>query len=161
MLAAYNWFLAHLGQSPEESIEKAFEMVQKALSVDESDATSLALLSSIYVVMRQYEKAIDAGERSIALAPNASVGYGNLGSTLCYAGRIDEGIDILKQGIRLNPFPDQLFFLNLGRCNRQRGQYEEALIAYKKALSLSPNNIFNHMSLAAIYALLDRQGEAE
>jgi len=160
-LAAYNWYLAHLGQSPKESIAKAFKMIQKALSLDESDASSLALLSSIYVVMRQYEKAISAGEKSIALAPNASIGYANLGSTLCYAGNIDEGIDKLKQGIRLNPFPDYLHFLNLGRCYRQKEQYEEALIAYKKALPLSPNNIFNHMSLAAIYALLDRQEEAE
>jgi len=83
-----------------------------------------------------------------------------LGSTLCYAGRIDEGIDNLKQGIRLDPFPPYWYFYQLGLCYRQKGQYEEALTAYQKALQQNPDNLLNYLSLAAIYILLDRQEEA-
>ncbi len=110
--------------------------------------------------MKQYENSIAAGERAVALVPNGSLAHAALGSNLCYAGRIDEGIDQLKQGIRLDPFPDFWYFHHLGRCYRQKGQYEEALTAYQKALQRGPDALMNHMGLAAIYALLDRQEEA-
>jgi len=133
-LAYYNWGLAMMGKSPRESIAKAFKLAQKALSLDESDSRTHALLGSVYLLMRQYEKAIAAGERSVALNPNGAMVHGLLGNTLSFAGRPDEAIAHLKQGIRLNPFPAYWYFLHLGRCYRQKGQYEEALTAYKKAL---------------------------
>ncbi len=160
-LAWYNWYLAHAGISPKVSITKAFKLAQKALSLDESDAMAYSLLGAIYTVMRQYEKAIAAGEKSVELDPNGAIAHVNLGGTLCYAGRIDEGIDRFKQANRLNPYPDFLYLVNLGRCYRQKGEYEKALEEYQKAHRLSPDNIFSNMSLAAIYALLDRQEEAE
>jgi adenylate cyclase len=86
--------------------------------------------------------------------------HGLLGNTLSFADRPDEAIDHLKQGIRLNPFPAYWYFLHLGRCYRQKGQYEEALTALKKALHRSPDALVNHAVLAAIYILLDRQEEA-
>jgi adenylate cyclase len=160
-LAWYNWSLAMWGESPQEFIAKAFKLAQKALSLDESDSYSHALLGTIYLFMRQYEKAITSGERSVELEPNGALVHGTLGSTLCYAGRIDEGINQLKQGIRLNPFPAYWYFLSLGRCYRQKGQYEEALTAYQKALQRSPDALINHASLAGLYVLLDRQEKAE
>ena len=111
-------------------------------------------------MMRQYEKAITAGERAVVLEPNGALAHAALGSTLCYAERINEGIDKLKQAIRLDPFPDYWYFLHLGRCYRQKGQYEEALIQYKKALQRSPYALLSNVSLAAIYVLLGRQEEA-
>ena len=51
-LAWYNWYLAHAGKSPEESITKAYKLVQKALALDESDAIAHALLGQIYTKMR-------------------------------------------------------------------------------------------------------------
>jgi len=140
---------------------KALKMAHKALSLDGSDADIHALLSTIFTWIRQYEKAIAAGEQSVALNPNGARGHINLGSALCYAGNINEGIDQINQAIRLNPFPNYFYFYNLGRCYRQKGLYKESLAEFKKALQRSPENIHNHMSLAAIYALLDRHEEAE
>jgi len=160
VLGWYNWWLAMQGKSPQESIAKAFELAQKALSIDETDAYSHALLGSVYLLMRKYEKAIATGERSVELDPNGAMVHGLLGSTLGYADRLDEAISHLKQGIRLNPFPAYWYFLHLGRCYRQKGQYEEALTAVKKALHSSPDALAIHMNLAAIYIFLDRQEEA-
>jgi len=110
--------------------------------------------------MKQHEKSIAAGERAVELEPNGSLVHAALGNTLCYAGRIDEGIDQLKQAIRLDPFPPLWYFFHLGRCYRQKGQYEDALTEFRKALQRSPDALMNHMGLAVIYALLDRQEEA-
>ena len=112
---------------------------------------------------RQYEKAIAAGEKSVELDPNSAYCHGLLGSMLCYADRLDEGIDQLKHGIRLNPFPSYWYYLHLGRCYRQKGQYEEAATALKKAVDRYPDAWINHMALSAVYILLDRneEGHAE
>jgi len=160
ILAYYNWGLAMMGKSPRESIAEGFKLAQKALFLDESDSRIHALLGSVYLLMRQYEKAIAAGERSVALDPNGAMVHGLLGNTLSFADRPDEAIVHLKQGIRLNPFPAYWYFLHLGRCYRQKGQYEEALTAYKKALHRSPDALVTHAVLAALYVLLDRQEEA-
>jgi adenylate cyclase len=160
ILAWYNWYLASIGTSPRESIGKAFKLAQKALSLDESDAYSHALLGSIYLMMRKYEKAIAAGERSIELDPNGAMAHGLLGMTLCYADRPDEAIVYLKQGIRLNPFPAYWYFLRLGQSYIQKGQYKEALTAYKKAIQRAPDSFATHAHLAVTYVLLHRQEEA-
>jgi len=160
-LAVYNWTLAMHGKSPRESIANAFKHAQKALSLDESSAMSHAILGNVYLLMRKYEKAIATGERSVELEPNGAIVHVLLGSTLGYAGRLDEAIGHLNQGIRLNPFPPSWYFLHLGRCYRQKGQYAKALTEVEKALHRSPDAIMNYVSLAAIYVFLNRQEEAE
>jgi TolB-like protein/regulator of sirC expression with transglutaminase-like and TPR domain len=159
-LAWHYWYLTLGGTRPQESIGKAFNLAQKALSFDESDAHSHALLGAIYLVMRQYEEAIAAGERSIALYPNGALVHGLLGRTLIFAGRPDEATAHLKQGIRLNPFPAYWYYRHLGLCYMHHGQYEMALTELKKALHRSPDSVINNLSLAVIYILLDRQEEA-
>ena len=155
------WALALSGKSPRESITKAFELAQKALSLDKSNPSAHALLSIVYLAMRQYEKAIASGEHGVALIPNGAFNHGTLGVTLSYAGRLDEAIGHLKQGIRLDPFPDYYYYNNLGRCYRMKGQYEDALSEFKKALQVSPEDQGSLLNLASIYVLLDRQEEAD
>ena len=140
----------HGGKSPQENIEKAFRLAQKALSIDESDSMIHALLGSVYLVMRKYEKAIAEGVRSVELDPNGAMAHGLLGLTLSYAEREDEAIGYLKQGIRLNPFPEYWNFYHLGRCYRMKGKYEEALAAFKKVIHLAPDSIFGYISLASV-----------
>jgi adenylate cyclase len=161
LLAVYYWSLATIiGKSPREAFTKAFELAQKALALDESDSICRAILGSIYVSLRQYEKAIAAGERSIELEPNGAMVHGLLGRTLSYAGRPDEAIDHLKQGIRLNPFPAYWYFFHLGRCYNLKGQNEEALATYKKALQRAPDFLYTHVGITGTYSLLGREEEA-
>jgi adenylate cyclase len=155
------WRRAMHGISPRENIKTAFELAQKALSLDESNPFSYALLNAVYLAIRKHEKAIAAGKRSVALDPNGAFNHGMLGMTLSFAGRPDEALYHVKQGIRLDPFPEYWYFYHLGRCYLMKGQYEKALTAYKKALHLNPDTLINHLALAITYTLLDRQEEAE
>ena len=154
------WYLATAGKSPQENLKKAFELTQKALSIDESFASAHAILGSIYLMMRKHEKAIAAGKRSIELDPNGALVHGFLGMSLSFAGRQDEAIGYFKKGLRLNPFPEYWYFGGLSRCYILKGQYDDALKAAKKGLLRNPDASGNYRRLAVIYALLNRQEEA-
>jgi TolB-like protein/Tfp pilus assembly protein PilF len=160
LLGWYYWQLAMWGISPRESIEKGFKLTQKALAMDESDELSYAVLGHIYLKMRKYEKAIESGKRSVELFPSGAMVHTLFGRTLCDAGQLDEGIASIKQGGRLNPFPDYWYYTYLGNCYNQKGQHEDALTEYKKALQRAPESPQIHGSLAITYILLDREEEA-
>jgi len=161
LLGWYNYQKAMRGISPGESINLGFKMSQKALSLDESDSSSHALLGSIYLLMRKYEESIASAERAVELNPNGAMNNALLGNAFGYAGRLDEAAAHLKKAIRLNPFPPYWYYLNLGRIYWQKGHYEEAIIELKKAVQCSPDSYFNYLLLAAVYMSLDRQEEAE
>ena len=148
------------GISPKENIKKAFMLAQKALSMDKADWLSHCLMGSIYLLMRKYEEAISSGKRSVELAPNAAVAHALLGITLTYAGRVDEAIAQIKQAMRLDPFPAYYCYLTLGQCYSQKGQYEDAIAEFKKALQRAPNSPLIHASLAVNYTLAGREDEA-
>jgi len=156
----YHRHLATFGVSPKENLKKAFMWSKKALAMDESDGFAHALLGYIYQKMRKYEKAIESGKRSVELQPNGALVHHLYGGTLNTADRVDEAIAYIKKAIRLNPFPPFYYYYNLGQCYGQKGQYEDALREYKKALQHAPEAPFIHGSLATTYILLGRDEEA-
>jgi adenylate cyclase len=160
IMAWHQWYLAKVGKSPRESMATAFKLAQKVRHMDESDSSSHALLGQIYLLMRKYEEAIAAGQRSVELDPNGAMARGLLGMTLSFADRPDEAIGQFNHAIRLNPFAPYWYFYRLGQSYMQKGEYEEALTAYKKALQRAPDAFSTHAHLAVLYVLLNRQEEA-
>jgi adenylate cyclase len=159
-LGYHYWWLALIGKSPRENIKKAFELSQKAISLDESDPAARELLASVYLSMRQYDKAIAEGERAIELDPNGADVYAKFGQTLLFAGRPDEAIGYIKKGMRLNPFPESWYFNDVGRCYILKGQYEKAVTEFNKGHNSAPKSPWPHLGLAVAYSLLERQEEA-
>jgi len=56
-------------QSPDQSLARAFELVQKAISLDNTNGAAYSVLSWLYATKRQYEKAIAESERAVSLNP--------------------------------------------------------------------------------------------
>ena len=135
-------------------------MSQKALSLDESESSSHALMGSIYLLKRKYEEAIASGKQAVELNPNGAMIHALLGNTFGYAGYFDEAIAQLKQAIRLNPFPAYYYYYHLGRCYNQKGRYEDALAEFKKAVKRAPDHGHLHIALAVTYMLINREEEA-
>jgi adenylate cyclase len=146
--------------SPRETLEKAVELSQKALSIDDSIPRAHALLSDLYSAKRDHDKAVAEGERAVALDPNGAGAHEFYALSLVYAGRPEEAIPFFQKAIRLNPFSPTGFFLHYGHAFLGAGRLEEAVSAYKKSIQLSPNNIFAHTRLAATYSMMGREKEA-
>jgi serine/threonine-protein kinase len=113
--------------SPSASSNRALELAQKALELDDQDPLAHGLTGFIFVFQREHEKAITAGTRAITLDPNFTLGHAILGLILTYSGQFDEAITILKKGYRLNPNLDPVFLRYLAESYGFLERYEEAL----------------------------------
>ena len=147
-------------KSPGKSMERAVELAQKALALNDTLDTTHSLLGNVYLVKRQYEKAIAEAERAVVLNPNGADAHAHLGMILHYAGRPEEAITLLNKATRLNPLPPNWYLFSLGHAYRLTGQYEEAIAVYKRALHRNPDDMLAHTGLAATYSLLEREEEA-
>jgi adenylate cyclase len=145
---------------PDQSLARAFELAQKAISLDDSDATAYSVLGAIYVMKKQYDRAIAECERAVSLDPNSAENFIRLGYVLNWAGRAEEAIPYIQNAMRLNPLPPANYFVHLAVSYRESGQYEKAIEASKKALQREPNSQFPYMTLAISYIRLGREEEA-
>jgi len=146
--------------SPEESVQKAFQLAQKALSLGEAPAAH-GLLSFLYTMASQHDKAIEEAERSIALDPNSADAHTWCAFALILSGEPSKAVQLLDHAMRLNPFPPSWYFLHLGMAHQYLRHYEEAITACKKAIRTEPTNLFARVCLACTYSLSGREREAK
>ncbi len=144
-----------------QSLERAFELAQQAVALDEALPEPHRVLGIVYVWEKQYEQAISEAERAVALNLNFADGYVTLGVILPFAGQPRKGIEMIEKAMRLNPqYPVEYLHL-LGFAYRIAGQYEEAIALQKKVITLVPHFLRAHVNLAACYVELGRLEEAK
>jgi len=151
-------------KSPQESIERAVELAQKAGTIDESHVGLRALWSVIYSTKGQYERAIEEAEKAIAKDPNWSIGYISLGAALYSFGRFEEAIPAMKTSIRLHgPYFPANLMQGLAAAYSMAGHYEKAISTYKKYFDRCKAESclkIGHLGLAMTYVWLGQEEEA-
>jgi adenylate cyclase len=153
------WF--DFSESPKESMRLAVQAAQKALALDPSDPRTHTGWANLYVMQREYDKAIASAEHAVALNPGGARPLYALAIAMYYSCRFNEAITLHEQAMRLDPFPFSMYFRNLGGAYRSVGRYQEAEKQFKKALELSPNDLFAHLGLAVTYVKLGLNEEAK
>jgi adenylate cyclase len=148
-------------KSPQKSIGKAIELVQKAIALDDTNAEAHALLGFLYSMTRQYDKAVGQAEKAVAVNPNSAYGHFGLGKTLFFAGRVEESIPEYKKAIRLNPIPPSKDLWSLGLSYAYLEQYDEAIKWCEKAVHKEPNDLLGRVMMAVVYSMSGRDKEAQ
>jgi adenylate cyclase len=152
------WF--RFSESPEESMKLADDAAHTALAIEKADPYVLSALANVYVMQRQYERAIDSAERALEISPGSARSQNNMATALLFACRFNEAIPFYEEAIRLDPYPSGLVFRLLGSAYSAVGRHDEALRALQKALRLNPTDIFTHLGLAIVYVELGREEAA-
>ena len=151
---AFGW-----SQDP-QSLEQAFELAQRATSLDDSVFAAHSLLGKVHLWKKQHDQAIAELEKTIALNPNYADGLAGLGEILCFAGRAEEAIAVLEKAIRLNPIPPVWYFHSLGHAYFLTGHYRKGITALKRVLNRNPNFWPARIYLAGSYVGLGQEEEA-
>jgi adenylate cyclase len=155
----FDYYLGNT-KSPQETIEKSMEMARKVLAIDESIASAHGLLSTLYAIRREYDKALAEGERAVALAPRSQPVLTNYSGVLRTTGRPEEAIPLLQKAIRQSPFGPASIYNEFGLVLRDAGRLEEAVSAFKKAIQVSPDHRNAHVGLVVTYIWMGRENEA-
>jgi adenylate cyclase len=154
----FGWF-------PQEDLEKAFELAQKAISVDDKFPASHMALASVYFGQGKYDDALAAANRAVNIVPGDSDTIVWLGYYLNRAGREVEAIEVIKKARELNPmylsggYPVYVDFMAMACFTA--GLYEEAISNMKKAIEIYGSSVTRDPFLIASYSMLGRMEEAK
>ena len=147
-------------ESSAKSLQMASELAQKVLAMDDSIDVAHSLLASIYLVMRQHDKAFSEAERAVTLNPNGAMAISILAGVVGCSGRWEESVLYANKSIRLNPIPPIAYYWVLGRAHFMMGQYDEAIVTFRKMLQMAPDFLPSHIHLAGCYSSMGRDAEA-
>ncbi len=134
-----------------QTLERAFELAQKAVALDDSLPRAHSMLGSIYAAKQQYDQALIEGERTIALDPNNADSYEGQAQMLTTVGRPEEALRMTEQAMRLNPRYPPWYLLNLGAAYLWTGRYAETIATMQEFSSRSPSHFFTPLFLSASY----------
>lgn len=107
----------------------------------------------------QWEDAIEAYRRVVAVDPSYAAAWNNLGLLLHRLGRHDEARAAYARGLTEDPQCAEAAY-NLGSLAEDEGDAEEAIRRYRDALAVSPDYADAHFNLAGALARSGRNDEA-
>jgi adenylate cyclase len=146
-----------------EELERAESLAQKALALDPATTRGYRVLSMINLYRRRYDLALAQIDRALEINPSDADNYAYRGAILAWAGRAAEASPWLEGALRFdraNGFAAARLCMAYYLLRR----YTEAIDACDRALSRNPGHnteMVTHPMLAAIYAELGRQQDAE
>jgi len=148
--------------TPAQSLVRAEELARKTLAVDDSNAEAYCLLSVVYMSRRENDKAVEYGERALALAPNFADMTATIAIPFMYSGRAEEAIELVRNAMRLTPYYPAWYLPVLGFAYRFTGQYEEAIALLESwRARANPRSALPHLFLAITYEEAGRGEEAQ
>jgi TolB-like protein len=118
-------------EAPQEILERALKMASTAVQMDEYNARCHWLLGLVHAYSGNIKEEERHFLRALALNPNDANALATLGGVTAALGRHEEGIDRVREAMRLNPYHPEWYWVGLGNIFYTARRYEDALEAYK------------------------------
>ena len=144
---------------PSETLGRAKELANKALSLDESDVRAHIILGRVHVVHQQYEQAKAEMDRAIAVNPNDAHGLAGRGNILMWIGQTDAAIEALELARRIDPELNVVDRNALSLAYYLKGRYAAAIEEAELNLRRTEGANFTRVVLAAAYAQENRAND--
>ncbi len=143
--------------NPAVSTERWEACLLKALELDPADSMAHLSLGELRALQGDLHGCVEQNTLALAIAPNDADTLAKLaGSLALVTGDPQEGYELVRRAIRLNPHTH--WYQNmLGRCCFVTGRYRECLAAFEQLPKNSPSAL---LFIAMAHALLDEQQQA-
>jgi adenylate cyclase len=133
------------------------EELQIAQALDDNDSDVHRIFAAWNLSQHSFERAQYHQERALALNPNNDLIVVQQGELLTWLGRPEEGIEWIRNAMRLNPYHPERYWNHLGRAYFVARRYGEAIEAFSRITS--PDHT-HHAFLAAAFAAMGDQTAA-
>lgn len=148
----YSW-----SPSPEESLNSAVELAQRAISLDRLDARGFSESGFASLYMKQHEKAIAEYTRALELNPNDADIIAEYADALVYTGEPAKSVELLQRAMRLNPYYPDWYLWYLADAYITLERYADVVATVRRMRN--PDE--GRRMLAASYAYLGMTKEAQ
>jgi adenylate cyclase len=168
---AYDFYLRgreFFHQERQKNIHFASEMFTRAIKEDPNYALAYAGLADCYSFLSIYfekiqkniEGSVKASKRAIELDPELAEAHASRGLALSLSTQYDEAEKEFDCAIKLNPKLYEAYYFYARTC-KQRGKVEKAVVLFKKAGEVRPEDYQAVVFLSIAYKDLSRNSEAK
>ena len=142
------------GPPERQSLEKALELGQKAVSLDAKNPHAHFTLGTAAIWLRENELALAEITAALAIDGNFAEGYGALAMIQVYSERPEEALKSLATTMRLDPHYRDIFLHLQAQAYFHLGEYQKAVNTLKRRLVRKPDSDISHALLASAYGHL-------
>jgi tetratricopeptide (TPR) repeat protein/DNA-binding winged helix-turn-helix (wHTH) protein len=135
-------------------LERAFKLTNRLSEKDKLNISSWYALANL-----DYSGAIKAFREILTLYPLDVDAYRRLGNLLRGENRLDEAIEVIKQGLVVDGRAPELYN-SLGSAYSEAGRHDEAIAMFQRYVALAPNEANAHDSLGGGFQWAGRYSEA-
>ncbi len=146
--------------APEETLERGFEIAQRAVAIDPLDPQGRWALALSQLWRHNLDEAISASQRAIELGPNYAEAFVINGYVLSYAGEPAKAIENIRLAMRLDPQYPEMWLHFLGHAQFVAGDYKQAAESLQRRITRNPTTDISRVLLASCFGHLGRESEA-
>jgi TolB-like protein len=111
-----------------ETLDRAFALAQRAVELAEDESTCHTILGQFCLERRSFDLALRHTERGVEINPANQWNRADLGIVLSYIGRAEEGLEMLRDARRADPyFGPRWYWRGLGLAQFASRRYADAL----------------------------------
>ena len=138
-------------------LQQALEQATVLLQKFPSSGVLYNIFGAAYKGLGQFDAAIEAYSKALAIEPENAQFYSNMGVALQDQGNLEEAMEAYNKALAIKPDYAEAYN-NMGIALQEQGKLEEAIEAYNKALAIKPDyaDAYNNMGVT-----LKDQGKLE
>jgi TolB-like protein/class 3 adenylate cyclase/Flp pilus assembly protein TadD len=148
--------------APKIDLERADELVSKALALEPNYANAHQLKAGIVSLQGRHDEAIAENEHALALDPALLYALNGLSWDYLYRGEFEKSLEFSAKAIRLSPHDPALenWYRARAAANFGLKQYDLAIEWARRAIAIKADNLWAYLNLIAALALTGRETEA-
>jgi tetratricopeptide (TPR) repeat protein len=134
ILILHEWLYDFSGSR--ETVDRAFALARRGVELAANESTCHSLLGIVCLRRGSFDLALRHMERGVEINPTNQWNLANLGILLCHIGRAEEGLEMLRNARRMDPyFGPQWYWRGLGLAQFVLRRYADALADFDREVA--------------------------